>query len=107
MLVLYTRMAHALAACHCSCLACQAPECYCDLRVAAIEVCYTIQHTTGTGRVCNMSQSDSYRLFTPLTCLVCVCRQYEQAMKVHAYSLRLIHSAGGLVLVLLLDSESE
>ena len=30
MLVLYTRTAHALAACHCCCLACHAPECYCD-----------------------------------------------------------------------------
>ena len=37
------------------------------LPVAATEVWYTIQHTTGTDRVCNMSQPDSYSLFTPLT----------------------------------------
>ena len=43
---------------------------------------------------------------TVLSCLVCVCWQYEQAIKVHAYSVRLIQSAGGPVL-LLLDSESE
>ena len=44
---------------------------------------------------------------TVLSCLVCVCRQYEQAIKVHAYSVCAIHSAGGPVLLLLLDSESE
>ena len=85
MLVSYTRVAWALpACCHCCCLACPVPECCCDAASGSY------RSVIGTGTVCNMSQPDSYSLFTSLSqnCLVlsCPCRRCEQAIKVDAYS---------------------